>query len=311
VLRAIGDGNALFFEDAPEPTDLAFKIPPVLKAIFPSELTPTRFRINQPIVVGAENRRSSLRYGTPGTKLGCPPHVSLEFVIPLGPNARRRDGARPGRAFYFPPELLNAFVHEPEKRTHRKVYVAIAFRAVPRHAGEFFRVYAHCCTIIPLAKPAGKYYISPMKISEDVMREARRKLASKGGRARAAKYNKKTLSKWAKKGGRPRKDGGRMSTMRRKVEKVHIVEKGGSVPAGAISLDDMINQMPREALVVILKAVIDKMRPIFLARLLRYIVVNTNPDAVAQIAELVLNPELVLNHPESGPVRRKQKGGTR
>jgi hypothetical protein len=46
-----------------------------------------------------------------------------------------------------------------------------------------------------------------MKISEEVMREARRKLASKGGRARAKKYNKKTLSKWAKKGGRPRKEG--------------------------------------------------------------------------------------------------------
>lgn len=48
-----------------------------------------------------------------------------------------------------------------------------------------------------------------MKISEEVMREARRKLASKGGQARAKKYSKKTLSKWAKKGGRPRKEGTR------------------------------------------------------------------------------------------------------
>jgi len=31
------------------------------------------------------------------------------------------------------------------------------------------------------------------------------KIASKGGKARAAKYGKKTLSDWAKKGGRPRK----------------------------------------------------------------------------------------------------------
>ena len=30
-------------------------------------------------------------------------------------------------------------------------------------------------------------------------------LASKGGKARANKYNKETLSKWAKKGGRPPK----------------------------------------------------------------------------------------------------------
>jgi len=48
-----------------------------------------------------------------------------------------------------------------------------------------------------------------MRITEEVLREARRKLASKGGKARARKYDKKTLRKWAKKGGRPRKDGGR------------------------------------------------------------------------------------------------------
>jgi hypothetical protein len=33
-----------------------------------------------------------------------------------------------------------------------------------------------------------------------------RQVASAGGKARAAKYDHKTLSEWAKKGGRPRKD---------------------------------------------------------------------------------------------------------
>jgi hypothetical protein len=35
------------------------------------------------------------------------------------------------------------------------------------------------------------------------------KLGRKGGKARAAKYDKGTLSKWAKKGGRPPKEGNR------------------------------------------------------------------------------------------------------
>ncbi len=39
----------------------------------------------------------------------------------------------------------------------------------------------------------------------DVVREYLRNIASKGGNARAAKYDKATLSKWAKKGGRPPK----------------------------------------------------------------------------------------------------------
>jgi hypothetical protein len=34
-------------------------------------------------------------------------------------------------------------------------------------------------------------------------------IASKGGKARAEKYDKATLSKWAKKGGRPPKDRGK------------------------------------------------------------------------------------------------------
>jgi general stress protein YciG len=48
-----------------------------------------------------------------------------------------------------------------------------------------------------------------MKITEEMKQEIRRQLASKGGKARAKKYDKKTLSKWGAKGGRPRKDGAR------------------------------------------------------------------------------------------------------
>jgi hypothetical protein len=36
-----------------------------------------------------------------------------------------------------------------------------------------------------------------------------RQVASLGGKARAGKYDKKTLSKWAKLGGRPKKKGKR------------------------------------------------------------------------------------------------------
>lgn len=43
-----------------------------------------------------------------------------------------------------------------------------------------------------------------MRLTKE-LREALRKMQSAGGKARAAKYDKKTLSKWAKKGGRPRK----------------------------------------------------------------------------------------------------------
>lgn len=38
-----------------------------------------------------------------------------------------------------------------------------------------------------------------------MIREYLAKMGRKGGKARAAKYDKATLSKWAKKGGRPRK----------------------------------------------------------------------------------------------------------
>ncbi len=40
---------------------------------------------------------------------------------------------------------------------------------------------------------------------DKVLREYLAKLGRKGGKARAAKYGKSTLSKWAKKGGRPLK----------------------------------------------------------------------------------------------------------
>ena len=57
-----------------------------------------------------------------------------------------------------------------------------------------------------MTKLASKYYgISMKKISARLMREVRRELARQGGKARAAKYDKATLSRWAKKGGRPRK----------------------------------------------------------------------------------------------------------
>ena len=39
-----------------------------------------------------------------------------------------------------------------------------------------------------------------------IIREFLKRAGSKGGKARAAKYDKATLRKWAKKGGRPRKE---------------------------------------------------------------------------------------------------------
>ncbi len=75
------------------------------------------------------------------------------------------------------------------------------------------RILYHCTNRIPLANLLGKYYHPCMRITkklkEQLRRELNRELASAGGKARAAKYDKKTLSRWAKKGGRPRKDGSR------------------------------------------------------------------------------------------------------
>ncbi len=43
------------------------------------------------------------------------------------------------------------------------------------------------------------------KGQRDAIRKYLKKIARRGGKARAAKYDKATLSKWAKKGGRPPK----------------------------------------------------------------------------------------------------------
>jgi len=43
--------------------------------------------------------------------------------------------------------------------------------------------------------------------ARDAVRRYLKSIGSKGGKARAAKFDKATLRKWAKKGGRPRKKG--------------------------------------------------------------------------------------------------------
>jgi hypothetical protein len=58
---------------------------------------------------------------------------------------------------------------------------------------------------IHLEKPAGNYYPPGVKITEKMKREVLRALAASGGKARAKKYDKKTLAAWGRKGGRPRK----------------------------------------------------------------------------------------------------------
>lgn len=60
--------------------------------------------------------------------------------------------------------------------------------------------------ILPLDKLAGKYYFQRMKITTEMRKLIQGQLAAMGGRARAKKYDHATLSKWAKRGGRPRKD---------------------------------------------------------------------------------------------------------
>ena len=44
------------------------------------------------------------------------------------------------------------------------------------------------------------------KSEKEIVRQFLARIGSQGGKARAAKHDKATLSKWAKKGGRPRKD---------------------------------------------------------------------------------------------------------
>lgn len=43
------------------------------------------------------------------------------------------------------------------------------------------------------------------QVSAEVLKLVRKQLASTGGKARAKKYDRATLSRWAKLGGRPRK----------------------------------------------------------------------------------------------------------
>jgi len=45
-----------------------------------------------------------------------------------------------------------------------------------------------------------------MSKEKEAIKQYLAKIGSKGGRARAARHDKTTLSKWARKGGRPRKD---------------------------------------------------------------------------------------------------------
>jgi hypothetical protein len=44
---------------------------------------------------------------------------------------------------------------------------------------------------------------------EEVVKRFLKKIGSEGGKARAARHDKATLSKWAKLGGRPRKNKGK------------------------------------------------------------------------------------------------------
>jgi hypothetical protein len=44
-----------------------------------------------------------------------------------------------------------------------------------------------------------------MKLTAELRKKLMRELGREGGKARARKHSKATLSKWAKKGGRPRK----------------------------------------------------------------------------------------------------------
>jgi len=45
------------------------------------------------------------------------------------------------------------------------------------------------------------------KDKDQIIKDFLRRAGSKGGKARAAKHDKATLSKWAKKGGRPKGSG--------------------------------------------------------------------------------------------------------
>jgi hypothetical protein len=67
----------------------------------------------------------------------------------------------------------------------------------------------HCSVILSLEEPDRKFYYLSMKtkVTAEMKRLVRAEFASTGGKARAKKYSHATLSKWAKLGGRPRKNG--------------------------------------------------------------------------------------------------------
>ncbi len=48
--------------------------------------------------------------------------------------------------------------------------------------------------------------VMAIKVTAEIKKLLRKQFASAGGKARAKKYSSEQLSKWAKKGGRPRKD---------------------------------------------------------------------------------------------------------
>jgi hypothetical protein len=65
----------------------------------------------------------------------------------------------------------------------------------------------HFTLILVLENLLGKYYCVCMALKmTPAVKRFYRQVASAGGKARAAKYDHETLSKWASKGGRPRKD---------------------------------------------------------------------------------------------------------
>ena len=64
--------------------------------------------------------------------------------------------------------------------------------------------------IIAIDNLPGKFYVSRQAMNKETNKTIWKylsEIARKGGKARAEKYNKATLSMWAKKGGRPPKKG--------------------------------------------------------------------------------------------------------
>ena len=58
------------------------------------------------------------------------------------------------------------------------------------------------------------YYSMKKKVTDEMVRLVFEKFGSAGGKARAKKYDRETLRKWARMGGRPRKNSQTKSTKR-------------------------------------------------------------------------------------------------